>query len=206
MAAWMALLPLAGQCAAEEEFARAEKFVREGDVVRAMPLLRRLADAGYAPAQARLGELLDKAEENDAAAALYRKAADQGNADGAYGLGAMYASGDGVKRDMPEALRWIRMAAEKSHTPAAHFLAQAYLSGEPSLKAEPGYDAQAVQWATRAAETGFVPAMESLAGAYRTGAYGLKPDPAAAQAWQQRAAAARRAVASRPAASAEQPR
>jgi TPR repeat protein len=189
-----------------EEYARAERYLREGDVVRALPLLRRLADAGYAPAQARLGELMDKAEENAIAAELYRKAAERGDADGAYGLGAMYASGDGVPRDMHEALRWMRVAAEGAQVQAVHFLAQAYLSGEPELKAESDYDANTVRWATRAAETGFVPAMDALAAAYGVGAYGLKPDAALAQTWAQRAEAARQAVASRPASGTQRPR
>ena len=193
------LLPVPAYCADSDEFARAERYLREGDVVRALPLLRRLADTGYAPAQVRLGELMDKAEENAIAADLYRKAAEQGDADGAYGLGAMYASGEGVKRDMREALRWMRVAAQQAHIPATHFLAQAYLSAEPELKSDPDYEASAVRWATRAAETGFVPAMDALAAAYRRGAFGLAPDPALAQAWEQRGEAARRAVASRPA-------
>ena len=192
----LAGLPASAWGQAAEEFARADKLVREGEVVRALPILRRLSDAGYAPAQARLGQLLDTAEENEAAAALYREAAEQGDADGAYGLGAMYASGDGVTSDPAQALRWMRLAAEKGHVQAVSFLAQAYLARDSLLKAEPDFDAQAVRWAERAAQTGFVPAMDALARAYREGAYGLAPDPARAQVWAERARAARRAVAS----------
>ena len=187
--------PGAFSAQADEEFAKAEKMVREGDMVRAMTTLRRLAAAGYAPAQARMGQLLDAAEENEAAATLYRQAAEQGNAEGVYGLGAMYAAGDGMARDQAQALHWMRVAAEGGHIQAVSFLAQAYLAGDPVLKGQPDFDAQTLLWAERAAQTDFVPAMDALARIYRDGGYGVAPDPARAQAWAQRAQAARRAVA-----------
>jgi TPR repeat protein len=180
-----------------QDFARAERLIREGDVATAMPLLRRLADAGYAPAQARLGDLLDKSEDNAAAVDYYRKAAAQGDADGAYGLASMYAAGEGVPADAGESLRWLRVAAEASHPQAVNMLAQAYLVGEPTLKAQADYAAQAVRWLERAAGNGFIPAMDGLARAYRGGEFGLTPDAAQAQAWQSKADAARRALASR---------
>ena len=193
-----ATLPLSAGADTAQDFARAERLMREGDVATAMPLMRRLADQeGYAPAQARLGDLLDKSEDNEAAVAYYRKAADQGDADGAYGLALMYASGEGVARDAAESLRWMRVAAEKAHPQAINLLAQAYLAGEPALKAQADFAAQAVQWLQRAAGNGFVPAMDGLAQAYRTGEYGLTTDSGQAQAWQEKAEAARRAVASK---------
>jgi len=179
-----------------QDFARAEQLQREGDVATAMPLLRRLADEGYAPAQARLADLLDKSEDDEAAVAYYRKAAEQGDADGAYGLASMYAAGEGVPRDTGEGLYWMRVAAERSHPQAINMLAQAYLAREPVLQAQPDYAAQAVHWLHRAASNGFVPAMDALARAYRSGEFGLKPNPAQAEAWQGKADAARRALAS----------
>jgi len=77
---------------AEKEFAR-------GDLVAAMSLWRKAAQEGYAPAQARLGDVLDKAEEDQEAVEWYRKAAAQGNSAGEDGLGQMYAKGEGVKQD-----------------------------------------------------------------------------------------------------------
>jgi uncharacterized protein len=193
---WMGWMSVAVADTAQD-LARAQKLLDEGDVARAMPVLRRMADEGYAPAQARLAHLLDKAEENAAAVGYFRKAADQGDADGAFGLGSMYVSGEGVARDMSEALRWMRIAAAKSHVQAINFLAQAYLAPEPALKAEADYSEQAVRWETLAADQGFVPAMDGLAQAYRSGNWGLKPDEATARTWQSRAETARRSLESK---------
>ncbi|HZP86016.1 MAG TPA: hypothetical protein VFB54_04290 [Burkholderiales bacterium] len=178
------------------DFARAQKLVQEGDVVRALPLLRRMADEGYAPAQARLADLLDKAEENEAAVSYYRKAAEQGDADGLFGLASMYASGEGVAQNMPEAFRLLRLAAEKSHTPAIHALARGYIAAHPALAADKNAAAEALRWNSLAAESGFVPAMDALARAYRSGEWGAKTDAGQAEAWERRAEAARRALAS----------
>jgi TPR repeat protein len=43
----------------------------------------------------------------------YRRAAEQGNAEGQYSLGGKYDSGDGVAQDFAEALKWYRKAAEQ---------------------------------------------------------------------------------------------
>jgi TPR repeat protein len=43
----------------------------------------------------------------------YRKAAEQGDADGQFNLGFMYAKGQGVTQDQAEAVRWYRKAAEQ---------------------------------------------------------------------------------------------
>ena len=177
-----------------EDFARAEKSMREGDVARALPILKRLADGGYAPAQSRLADLYDKAEENVAAVAYYRKAAEQGDAQGLFGLASMYAAGEGVERNMQESLRLIRQAGEQGHVPAIHAMANAYIVAEPALK-DSSFSTQALHWSMRAAETGYVPAMDALTRAYQTGQWGVAADQATAQAWKQKADAARRALA-----------
>lgn len=202
--AWRVLFAAALLCAPaalthageSEDFARAQKYVEEGDVVRAMPILRKLADAGFAPAQVKLADMYDKAEENEAAVALYRQAAEKGNADALFGLASMIAAGEGVTRDADEALRLLRLAAERSHVPATHALAQAYIGAQPTLKGTADFAAQALRWNTLAAETGYVPAMDALARAYRGGGWGVTADTAKAQSWESRAEAARRALAS----------
>jgi TPR repeat protein len=114
----------------KEQTTRAEAAFRAGDLVTAMALLKQAADAGYAPAQARLGDMLDAAEQDAEAVALYRKAADQGDPAGAYGLGRMFAQGEGgVPRDAAQALSLYRKAAEKNHWPAIEALARAYRTG-----------------------------------------------------------------------------
>jgi hypothetical protein len=47
------------------------------------------------------------------AAKWYRKAAEQGNASGQWGLGSRYASGQGVPRDYIHAHMWFNLALSK---------------------------------------------------------------------------------------------
>jgi len=101
--------------APEDDFRAGSQAYRTGDVVQAMALLKRSADAGHAPSQSLLAYILDKAEFDEDAVAYYRKAAAQGDAEGEFGLGSMYAAGEGVKRDRAEARKWITRAAEKGH-------------------------------------------------------------------------------------------
>ena len=130
----LALLLLWHVCLAwaapEDDYRLGADAYRAGDVVRAMALLKTSADAGHAPSQSLLAYILDQAEFNEEAFAYYRKAAAQGNADGEYGLGSMYAVGEGVKRDPAEARKWITRAAERGHAAAINSLAQAYIEGE----------------------------------------------------------------------------
>ena len=44
---------------------------------------------------------------------LWRKAAEQGLADGQYWLGRCCATGEGVAKDKAEAVKWLRKAAEQ---------------------------------------------------------------------------------------------
>lgn len=160
----------------EDDFRAGSKAFHSGDIVEAMAMLKRSADAGHAPAQALLGDVLDQAEFDEEALAYYRKAAQQGNADGEFGVGAMYAAGEGVKRDPAEALKWITRAAEKGHVLATKVLAQAHIKGELGLTDAQRSGPDALRWVRRAADLGDIPAMEHLARAYRIGGMGLAAD------------------------------
>jgi len=46
------------------------------------------------------------------------KAAEQGNADAQYDLGAMYNFGEGMEQDNAEAIKWFLKAAEQDHADA----------------------------------------------------------------------------------------
>jgi TPR repeat protein len=116
-----------------EDTIAAENAIRVGDVVGAMATLRRLADEGYAPAQARLADLLYAAEFYGEALTLYRKAAEQGAPGGDYGLGRSYADASGVERDPARALEHYRKAAAKNHWQAFDALARAYRAGDLGL-------------------------------------------------------------------------
>jgi uncharacterized protein len=132
------LLLLAAACTfaradAKEMTDRAETAIRSGDVVTAMNLLRQSADAGYAPAQARLADMLDAAEQNAEAVALYRKSADQNDPSGMVGLGRMLAQGKGIARDPAQAVALYRKAAAMNHWEAYDMLARAYRAGDLGL-------------------------------------------------------------------------
>ena len=177
--------------ALEDDFRAGSKAFREGDVVQAMALLKKSADAGHAPSQSMLAYILDKAEFNDEAVDYYRKAAAQGDSEGLFGLGSMYAAGEGVKRDPAEARKWFTRAAEKGHANAINVLAEAYIKGGLGIDDAQRNSSEALRWVRSAADSGYVSAMENLAVAYRTGAYGLAVDVKQADALDAKVRAAR---------------
>lgn len=180
---WMMAQPV-GAATPEERFQEARRIFIRGDVVGAMPSLRKAADEGHAPAQALLAQILDQAEFNQEAVEYFRKAALQGNADGEYGLGTMYAAGEGVQRDAQEALRWYRLAAGRGHDRAILVLALAHLRGDLGLVDRRRDDPQARLWIRGAAEKGDVQAMDGLAAALHSGDFGFAVDPGQAAVWE----------------------
>lgn len=116
-----------------EDTALGEAAFNKEDLTVAMEHFTKAAKQNYAPAQVRLGEILDASEFNKEAADWYRKAAEQGNAAGEYHLGHMYAAGEGVERSDEKALYWLGRAAEKNDLLALKTLAQVYKKGELGL-------------------------------------------------------------------------
>ncbi len=108
-----------------------------GDLMAAMDHYGKAAEAGSALAQARLAWIHDLSEENVAAVELYRASADQGHPDGQYGLGEMYAKGEGVEKNPDEAFLWFTRAAENGHAQAQRVLISAYENGLMGLTADP---------------------------------------------------------------------
>jgi TPR repeat protein len=180
---WLAMASLAWICsvaaAPEDDFRAGERAFRSGDVVGAMAPLRRAAEAGHAPAQALYGYILDQAESNEEAAAYYRKAAEQGNAEGEFGLGKLLAAGEGVAKDPAAARGWFERAAGKGHALAINVLAQAFLASDLGYKRDPA-DVKGLSWVRKAAENRHLPALEYLAKGYRSGEFG-KADIAQAE-------------------------
>lgn len=127
----------------EQDTELAEKEFARGDLAVSMALWRKAAQQGYAPAQVRLGDILDKAEEDEEAVTWYRKAAEQGSAAGECGLGQMYAKGEGVKKDFEQARMFILRSAEKNHLPAVTLMMEAYRAGSLGVSRDL---AQAKQW------------------------------------------------------------
>ena len=108
-----------------------------GDLMAALTHYGKAADAGSALAQARLAWIYDLSEENAAAVEWYQASADQGHPDGQYGLGEMYAKGEGVEMNPDEALLWFTRAAENGHAQAQRVLVSAYENGLLGLTADP---------------------------------------------------------------------
>jgi TPR repeat protein len=167
------------RAAPQDDFNAGRKAYLAGDVVGAMPALKRAADEGYAPAQSLYAYILDKAQYNEEAAKYFRGAAEQGDAEGQYGLAMLYAVGDGVGRDPAAARAWLERAGDQGHKLAVVALSQAFLDGSLGFKADPS-DAAGLGWVRKAAEADSIPALAYLAKGYRSGAFGAA-DPAQAE-------------------------
>lgn len=133
----------------QEDTEQAVKEFERGNLVVAMELWKKAAEAGHAPAQVWLGEILDKSEEDEQAVAWYRKAAEQGDAGGEFGLGQMYAKGEGVKQDNEKARAHILRAAEKNHLSAAIAMRDIYKNGSYGVAAD---RAQSEKWDAKVKE------------------------------------------------------
>ena len=155
----------------QEDYVAGRKAYLAGDVPGAMPALKRAADAGLAPAQSLYGYILDRAEYNEEAAMYFRRAAEQGDADGQYGLGVLHAAGEGVPRDPAAAREMFERAGNQGHVLATVALSQAFLGGTLGFKTDPA-DASGLAWVKKAGELGSIPALKYLAQGYRTGAFG----------------------------------
>jgi len=167
----------------QEDTARGVEAFKQDDLVAAIQWFRAAAETGYAPAQARLAYVLDKAEENEEAVHWYRKAAEQGDPDGKFGLGQMYAIGEGIERDVGRALQLIREAAEEGHVNAMHTMAVSYEKGDLGLPVDRH---KALSWLERGADQGDRWSIERLVQIYRSGQLGVTADPDKAKAWEKR--------------------
>lgn len=91
-----------------------------------------------------------------------------------YSLGMLYEAGKGVDMDMPKAVHYITMAAEKDYAPAECALADMYFEGRG---VDQNYD-KAVKWYAKAYEQGQLTenAAKRYASCYQEGKGGLEPD------------------------------
>ncbi|PYR64584.1 MAG: hypothetical protein DMG20_16230 [Acidobacteria bacterium] len=72
-----------------------------------------------------IGQGVEK--DSDQAIKWYKAAADQGNADAQFFLGAIYLL---PQRDIPEGLKWLRLSADQGMQDAQFLLGMAYLKGQ----------------------------------------------------------------------------
>lgn len=163
------LVVMAAACAAFPAFAG-------GDASR--EALQKQAQAGDVQAQLALGRALqDDGIEADKAAGTewFRKAAQAGNAEGAWMYGTSVMAGMGVARDRAAAIDWMRKSVNLDQNPDhMAVLAVALLSSG-------GSQSEALQWAQKAADKGSSKGMEVLAMARLSGQLGLPKDAALAE-------------------------
>ena len=127
----------------ETYMAQAQQAFDRADIVSSMDWYRKAAELGHAPAQTRLGYLLDKSEANEEAAEWYRRAADQGYGPAVHGLAELYAIGEGVPQDDARARELFIQAARGGYAPSIRVLSLAYEKWELGLR--PSYES-AVIW------------------------------------------------------------
>ncbi len=105
-------------------------------------------------------------------------AADQGNVEAQFYLGAAYYEGKSVPQDFKEAVKWFHLAAEQGNALAQYNLGVAYAAG----KGVPQDFKEAVRWYRLAADQGNVEAQFCLGVAYATG-IGVPQDDKEAVKW-----------------------
>lgn len=93
-------------------------------------------------------------------------------------LGYKYLDGDGVEKNIPEAVKWFKMAADNGDVYAAYTLGRTFHSGEGI----PQDYAEAMKWFLLAAGLGDANSQFRVAEMYQTGT-GVEKDYVAAYAW-----------------------
>lgn len=121
-----------------------------GDMVSAMNHYQVAADAGLAQAQAKLGYIYDVSNQDEMAVHWYREASMQNDPDGEFGLGEMYAKGEGVDQDFDVAIEMYMRAAVGGHAQARRVLANAYEHGALGREVD---EAEALRWSKLAADS-----------------------------------------------------
>lgn len=112
-----------------------------------------------------------------------RTRAESGDAPSQASLGRCYADGNGVAKDLVEAVKWLRKAVEQGNADAQCDLGTCYALGI-GLAKDP---AEAVKWYRKAAEQGNANAQNRLGHCYATGTGGVEKDPVEAVKWYQKA-------------------
>ena len=100
-----------------------------------------------------------------------------------FSTGQNYFFGNGVQKDLVEAIKWFRKAAERNYAPAQAQLGYCYGQGQGVPKDE----VEGVKWVRKAAEQNLANAQYNLGISYRDG-IGVRKDPAEAVKWLRKAA------------------
>ncbi|MEQ1813813.1 MAG: tetratricopeptide repeat protein [Candidatus Nitrotoga sp.] len=161
---------------AEQNYAAAVEAQNRADLMTAISLFQRAADAGHAAAQASYAAILQRGQALEEAFGYYERSAIQGDKDGQYGLGTLYFAGEGVSQNFTEARKWFSQAAMQGHVSAINFMADIHLSDRMGLSAAERQSPATLQWIKRAADNNHLPALDALADAHRFGQFGMQVD------------------------------
>jgi len=156
-AMWIARVHYRGRMGFPQDSARAHD-----QAVRALPEVRRLAEAGEVEAVFLMGTAYDEGlgvvVDPVRAAAWHRRAAEAGHVLGQHNLGNQYASGRGVTQDSAAAVMWWTPAGRAGDAIVQLRLGEAFESG---VGVERSLDT-ALRWYRDAAERGNQGAREAL--------------------------------------------
>lgn len=144
---------------ADGDYKEGKAAYDRGDVITAMDLLNRSANAGSVQAMLLLGYILDKSEENKAAFDMYQRAAKLGNGEAMFSVGVMYANGEGTERNLEQAVKMMEQSVEAGYGKATVTLALSYLEGSMGLTKS---REKAIEWLNKGIEMGFEPAQREL--------------------------------------------
>jgi len=153
---------------------------RNGNLIEGMLLLETSAKKGYVPAQVTLAYILDQGEQDSEAFHWYQQAANNNNPAGLFGLGSMYAKGEGTSLDPQKAGQLIKQSALLNHLPAMRAYANALEYGQLGFSQN---NTAAAKWYLKAANAGDGVSMRRLRNAYTLGQLGMPIDPAQASKW-----------------------
>jgi len=166
---------------------KARQLVKQGQVVKALPLYLQAAEQGDADAQFQAGMIYAMgkgiAEDDKQAADWLGKAAGQGHRKAQTKLGFMYATGKGVAQNYNTAVDWFYKAAEQGDATAQYNLALMYASGQGAAKD----NSLAFSWYNKAAAQGDPRAQYKLGDMYASGV-GIEKNNKQAAAWYRKAA------------------
>ncbi len=117
------------------------------------------------------------------AAAFWKKLARKGDMSAQYNLGTLYASGQGVSKNLTEAYTLFQQAAESGLPAAQYAVGKAYETGLGVAPSGP----VGLMWIRESANQNYQPAQADLGLKYLTGE-GVKKDPQKARFWLTQAA------------------
>ena len=95
-----------------------------------------------------------------------RSLAESGKAEAQYYLAFRYSKGDGVARNINEAMRWYRLSAAQGYAAAQHALGIIFNNGEGGVTRD---YREAMKWYRLAADKGYALAQTNLGGMYGQG-------------------------------------